>query len=119
MQMAKAQRYIRPERTRAMRIVIFVIALWQAGIAVAPHSVSFSAATSTRPHWHATGDSLELQHDETACPVCTLQQTARSTAQPIRLPVEAVAPIRFDATSKEPHAPDAFVLIYSRGPPLG
>ena len=104
-------------KSPALRIAIVMIALWQGLVTLVPHRVSFSSVSSDKPHLHATGDRLELGHDETACPVCTLQQTARSSAHAVRLPVAAVSPLRFVFEAQQPSPPNPSIHVYSRGPP--
>jgi hypothetical protein len=104
--------------TRLLRFAIFLVAVWQVGAPLTPHRGTFSGATSTRPHWHATGDSLELGHDETACPGCTIQQTSRATTQAARFPLNAAGAFRFvTGTVDRPVAAFGSVYLFSRAPP--
>ena len=104
-------------RSPGLRIAIALIALWQALATVAPHPVSFSGASSDKPHFHATGDKLELNHDETACPVCTLQQTARTSGQAVRLPIAAVSAQRIVFVAHQSTSQNPSIHVYARGPP--
>jgi len=104
-------------RSPTLRVAIVMVALWQVLVTFAPHPVSFSAASSGKPHFHATGDKLELSHDETACPVCTVQQNARTSAQPVRLPVAAVSTLHFVYATQRRTSQNSFIHVYARGPP--
>jgi len=102
-----------------LRVTMLMVALSHVLAAAAPHPVSFSSANSAEPHFHATGDKLELGHDETACPVYTVQQTAFAHTQPVRLPTSHVG---FASSVLEAHqalATSPSFQQYSRGPPLG
>ena len=105
-------------RSRLLRFAILLVALWQVGTPLAPHTGTFSGATGNRPHWHATGDALELAHDETACPGCTIQQNSRTASHPSRLRLDAGHTVGFvrDAAD-QPVVLIASSFVFSRAPP--
>ena len=117
MQMARTRIPHRPNRGPLLRVAILLVALWQVAATVAPHPVSVSGATAAQPHWHGADDTLELSHDETACPVCSFQQTTRAHAHAVRLPAESITITRAVAASQQPHTGITSLLRYSRGPP--
>lgn len=105
-------------QTRLAKSAIFLIALLQFAIAVAPHTGSYSDATLNRSHLHAAGDRLELAHDETACPACSGAHLTAHVAKPAHVHfVPVTATVVGDVERAAPRAFAILTSIQSRAPP--
>lgn len=104
-------------RNAVSRTLIFVIAVIQLAIAVAPHTGVYSGATRMA-HLHQTGDRLELIHDEAACPACSNINLIANKSQPVQVEVQPLKrTYRLAGDDFSPRLPNAISRALSRAPP--
>ncbi|HUP88845.1 MAG TPA: hypothetical protein VM100_05835 [Longimicrobiales bacterium] len=105
-------------RNAVSRTLIFLIAVVQLAIAATPHTGLYSGASSRNAHLHATGDRLELIHDEAACPACSNINLIAHKSLPVQVglqPFATYARATVDDDSPRLHKP--FSRALSRAPP--
>ncbi len=106
------------QRKRLARLAILAVLVVRLGIAVAPHTGSYSGASPVRPHLHTVGDQLEVMHDDAACPACSGLQLGTQAAAAVRLSVAPATTHQSPATRQNPlHSATQDRSALSRAPP--
>jgi hypothetical protein len=110
--------YAAYRRSAVVRLAVLLVAIWQVGSGLLPHTGSASGGTAARPHFHAVGDRLELGHDEAACPACSLTAVSTPATTSVKLVVHVVVFFRsHNARNDRPNQDDRFATKRSRAPP--